>query len=124
MIDVNVSPKRTPLEEVGEDPDFRFSLANERTYLAWVRTAIAIMVAGLAVAQFFDSRSEATRLAISLPMILLGAAIALSSYGQWERKERAMRLSESLPPSSLPRLLGVAIGLIAVLAAVLTIADR
>lgn len=122
--DVITSPKHPPLEEVGEDPDFRFSLANERTFLAWVRTAIAIMVAGLAVAQFFESRAEATRLAIALPLMILGAVIAFASFGQWERKERAMRLSESLPSSSLPRVLGMAVGVIAVLATILTITDR
>ena len=33
----------------GEDPDPRFSLANERTFLAWLRTGLALVVAGLAV---------------------------------------------------------------------------
>ena len=85
------------MQAVGEEPDPRFSMANERTFLAWIRTAIALMVAGLAVAEFFDSRSQATRLVIALPLVLLGAAVAFTSYGQWEGKERAMRLDEPLP---------------------------
>lgn len=111
------------LDTVGEDPDARFSLANERTFLAWIRTAIALIVAGLAVAQFFESRSQATRLAIALPLLVLGGVIALQSFGSWEAKERAMRLGESLPASALPRVLGLAVGAIAILAAVLAVID-
>jgi putative membrane protein len=111
------------MKAVGEEPDPRFSMANERTFLAWIRTAIALMVAGLAVAEFFDSRSEVTRLAIALPLVLLGAAVAFTSYGQWEGKERAMRLGEPLPPSSTPRLIAIAVGIVALVAAVLAVID-
>ncbi len=111
------------LSDVGEEPDARFSLANERTFLAWIRTAIALLVAGLAVAQFFESRSEATRMVIALPLVLIGAVIALRSYSGWEAKERALRLGEPLPSSSLPRLLGIAVGVIAIVAAVLAVID-
>lgn len=111
------------LQSVGEEPDPRFSLANERTFLAWIRTAVALMVAGLAVAEFFESRSEATRLVIAIPLVLLGAAVAFTSFTRWEEKERAMRLGEPLPPSSLPRLLALAVGLVAVVAAVLAVID-
>ena len=34
----------------GEEPDARFSYANERTFLAWNRTALALIGVGLAVA--------------------------------------------------------------------------
>lgn len=115
--------KRPSLDE-GEDPDFRFTLANERTFLAWVRTSIAIMVAGLAVAEFFDSRSEETRLAIALPLLVLGAVIAYTAYGAWHTRERAMRLQERIPYSWLPRVLAVCVAAIAVLATILTLTDR
>lgn len=111
------------LDAVGEDPDARFSLANERTFLAWIRTAIALIVAGLAVAQFFESRSHATRLAIALPLLVLGAVTALQSYGAWEAKERALRLGEPLPTAALPRVLALAVGAIAIVAAVLAVID-
>jgi putative membrane protein len=111
------------VEAVGEEPDPRFSMANERTFLAWIRTALALMVAGLAVAQFFESRSEATRLVIAVPLMLLGAVCAFTSFDRWAEKERAMRLGEPLPPSSLPRLIAIAVGVVAVLAAVLAVVD-
>ena len=111
------------VQSVGEEPDPRFSMANERTFLAWIRTAVALMVAGLAVAEFFDSRSETTRLVIALPLVLLGAAVAFTSYGRWEEKERAMRLGEALPTSSTPRLIAIAVGIVAIVAAVLAVID-
>jgi len=109
--------------DVGDDPDARFTLANERTFLAWIRTALALMVTGLAVAEFFDSRSQGTRLAIALPLIALAAVVALNAFGAWAAKERALRVGESLPTSALPRLIGMSIGVIAVVAGVLTVVD-
>ncbi len=109
--------------DVGEDPDARFTLANERTFLAWIRTALALMVSGLAVAEFFNSRSQGTRLAIALPLLVLAAVVALNAFGAWAAKERALRLGESLPSSALPRLLGMSVGIIAVVAALLTVID-
>jgi putative membrane protein len=99
-------------------------MANERTYLAWIRTSLALVAAGLAVAEFLRSSSDAARLAIAVPLIVLGAVTALRSFGEWERKERAMRLGEPLPVSHLPRLLGLAVGVVAIVAAVLAVADR
>ena len=33
--------------EEGEEPDYRFTLANERTFLAWLRTALALIAGGV-----------------------------------------------------------------------------
>jgi putative membrane protein len=112
------------VDEVGDDPDPRFTMANERTYLAWIRTSLGLVAAGLAVAEFLRSSSDGVRLAIAIPLLVLGAATALTSFGEWERKERAMRLREPLPVSRLPRLLGLAVGVVALVAAVLTVTDR
>ncbi len=112
------------LTDVGEHPDPRFTMANERTFLAWLRTSLALIAAGLAVAEFLRSSSELTRLAIALPLLVLGALTAFSSFTQWERKERAMRLDEPLPPSMLPRIIAFAVGAIAVLAALLALLAR
>lgn len=42
--------RRHRLDQVGHDPDYRFSLANERTFLAWLRTALALLGGGVALA--------------------------------------------------------------------------
>ena len=83
----------------GNEPDPRFTFANERTFLAWNRTALALIAGGLAVAQFFDEGSRGSRLAIAAPLVLLGAALALTSHGRWQANQRALRLGEPLPES-------------------------
>jgi hypothetical protein len=34
------------------EPDYRFTYANERTFLAWVRTSVALIGVGVAAVQF------------------------------------------------------------------------
>ncbi len=113
---------RPALHDVGEAPDYRFTLANERTFLAWVRTALAMMAAGVAVVQFVPGL-ELVRHALGLLLILLGGLLAGVSYAHWERNERAMRLGERLPHSPVPRLVAVTLTLAAAVALVLTVVD-
>ena len=106
---------------VGRDPDPRFTMANERTYLAWNRTALALIGGGLAAGQLLDFDSRATRLLVALPPILLGLALALVSYRRWEANERAMRLKEPLPTIGPPRFVPPAIALLALVIAILVV---
>jgi putative membrane protein len=110
--------------EVGSDPDPRFTFANERTFLAWNRTALALIAAGLAAAQFLHFNDHGLRLLIALPLIALGAALSLLSYREWVRSERVMRVGDPLEYSRLPRMLVGGIALIATLGALLAILDR
>lgn len=104
---------------MGTEPDPRFSYANERTFLAWNRTALALIAAGLAVVTLLpELEVEHGRRIIGVPLILLGALLALTSYRRWEDNERAMRRREPLPASNLPKLLAAGIVGAAVLAAV------
>lgn len=99
----------------GDEPDYRFSLANERTLLAWLRTALALLAAGVALDQIdlaFDDRLE-TGLAAAL--VVLGIVCSAASWWRWARAERAIRRQEPLPASTLGLLLAVcaiAIGLV------------
>jgi putative membrane protein len=89
----------------GAEPDPRFTFANERTFLAWNRTGLALIVAGLAVAQFLKLGFDGAQLLIALPMFALGAGIALGSYRLWRSNERALRHGLPLPRSALPKIL-------------------
>src|SRR3954447_14565977 len=115
--------RRAEGRDVGEEPDVRFTLANERTYLAWIRTSLALIGGGLAAGQLLEFRSEGARLAVALPPIVLGAVLALPSYRGGEPTQRALRLGEPLPSGGPPRLLAAGIGAVAVVVAVIVVAD-
>ena len=112
------------LEQTGSDPDPRFTFANERTFLAWNRTALALIAAGLAAAQFLKFNLHGLRLIIAVPLIVLGAALAIASYLHWEDSERAMRLRQPLRYSWMPRVLTGGIAVIAVSGGILAVVDR
>jgi putative membrane protein len=105
------------VRSVGATPDYRFSLANERTFLAWLRTALALVGGGLAVAQFLPGHR--LRVVIAVSLFALGALVAIRAIDHWARSERAMRLGEALPPSRFPGILSliVAVGAVALLVA-------
>ncbi|TCB95612.1 DUF202 domain-containing protein [Micromonospora zingiberis] len=111
------------LRSVGATPDYRFSLANERTFLAWLRTGLALVAGGLAAAQFLPTMSlRHLREAISVALLLLGGAVAVRAIDHWARVERAIRLGEELPASRFPAVLAVVVGLGALLLVVAVLA--
>jgi putative membrane protein len=110
------------VESVGKMPDYRFSLANERTFLAWIRTGLALIAGGLACAQFLPPLPIAhLREVIAVALLVLGAIVALRAVDHWARTERAMRTGQDLPASRFPALLAiaVAVGALLLVAAVL-----
>ena len=110
------SPKS---EGEGTEPDPRFTFANERTFLAWSRTALALVVAGLGVVQLLPPfpRVPWGRHVLGVPLIVFGAIVAVVAYGEWVKSQRAIRLSRPLPRSVMPRLLAGVITVIAAIAA-------
>lgn len=104
---------------VGEDPDYRFTLANERTFLAWIRTSLALAAGGLAVVALLDDVPGESVLGIGL--LALSLVTAANAYRRWALNERAMRLDEPLPPSRLPALMAIGAAVVAVVAAVLVV---
>jgi putative membrane protein len=113
---------RPRLHEVGDDPDPRFTMANERTFLAWNRTSLALIGGGLAAGQLLDFQTRAVQLIVSLVPILLGGTLAIASYRRWEANERAMRLGQPLPAQP-PRWLAIALAGLALIIAVVVIID-
>ncbi len=89
-----------PEDEV--EPDYRFTLANERTFLAWMRTALGLLAGGVAVRQLvepFDVRGGRTTLA--LLAIVASGVLSVGGYLRWRRVQQAMRSGGALPPSRL-----------------------
>ena len=107
----------------GTEPDPRFTFANERTFLAWSRTALALVVAGLGVVQLLPPFPGVPwgRHVLGVPLIVFGAVVAVVADGVWVMSQRALRLGRPLPRSVMPRLLAVVITVIAVLAAVVVL---
>ena len=104
-----------------EAPDVRFTYANERTFLAWNRTALALIATGVAATQLLPKFDvEFGRRLLGLPLIALGAVLAITSYRYWQRNEIAMRKGEPLPRSPMPVVLSVGIGVVAIIAVILS----
>jgi putative membrane protein len=95
-------------------------MANERTFLAWNRTALALIGGGLAIEQFLNTGRTA-RLALAIPLILLGAVLAASSYGRWRANEVAIERGEPLEPSRMPALVATCFALLSLGALVLAL---
>jgi putative membrane protein len=107
-------PEKT--ETGGEMPDYRFSLANERTFLAWIRTGLALIAGGLACAQFLPPLPIVhLREFIAVALLVLGALVALRAVDHWARTERAMRSGTDLPGSRFPAVLAIVVALGALL---------
>ncbi|XTZ38512.1 YidH family protein [Salmonella enterica] len=86
------------ISRVGEAPDYRFSLANERTFLAWIRTALGFLAAGVGLDQLApDFATPLIREALALLLCLFSGGLALYGYLRWLRNEKAMRLKQDLP---------------------------
>jgi putative membrane protein len=102
------------------EPDARYTFANERTFLAWTRTALAFILAGLGIVQLLPPFHGVPwgRHLIGVPLIVIGAVIAIVSYSQWVRSQRALRRGEPLPRSLLPVILAITVTVMAVISAV------
>jgi putative membrane protein len=101
------------------EPDPRFTLANERTFLAWNRTALALIAAGLAIVQLLPPFHGVPigRELLGIPLIVLGAVVAVAAYWEMTRNQVALRRGQPLPRSVVPRLLAAVIASVAALAA-------
>ena len=100
-----------PPEE--HEPDYRFTLANERTFLAWIRTALALLAGSVAIEQLVPEFAfpEARRLLAGL-LAIISIAVVASSALRWRSAQKAMRRDAPLPSTLAPWLL--AAGIIAV----------
>jgi putative membrane protein len=105
----------------GADPDPRFLLANERTFLAWNRTALALIAGGLAVSQLVKRGSSSVTLVAALALIGFGALTSLTGYQHWRRNDAAISLGRPIDSSRLTRFLAYGIAAFAATAAGLAV---
>jgi putative membrane protein len=108
----------------GRTPDYRFSLANERTFLAWLRTSLALIGGGFAVDQFLPDLRWGWRVGLALVLLGSGVLCALRAVNHWVRCERAMRRGEDLPVSRFPAVLGIVVAVVAVAMVVVVLLRR
>jgi len=104
----------------GAEPDPRFSLANERTFLAWIRTTLALLAGAAAVDALDLPMSARAQHAIAIALAVAGLLSAVQSYRGWATTERAMRHNAPLPDNKgmLPLVI-----LLAVIAAAFIVAS-
>jgi putative membrane protein len=105
-------------------PDVQLSFANERTFLAWERTALGLITAGLAITQLLPSFDfPGGRRLIGLPLIGLGIVIAAVSYWEWKRNQEAIRFDRAIPSSKLPVIVAIVVTVVALFGFVLVIVE-
>ncbi|WP_436893899.1 YidH family protein [Siccibacter turicensis] len=98
----------------GEAPDYRFSLANERTFLAWIRTALGFLAAGVGLDQLAPAfATPVVRESLSLLLCLFAGMLALYGYLRWLGNEKAMRLKQDMPYTGVLKLISVVMALVA-----------
>lgn len=99
----------------GTEPDARFSLANERTFLAWIRTGLALLAAGVALEALSLGIHPGFRFAASLLLLVAGLVTPIQAWYGWKRTESALRHESPLPSAPLTVFLVVVVCAVGVL---------
>jgi putative membrane protein len=105
-------------------PDYRFSLANERTFLAWCRTSLALLAGGIGVVYLPSGDVlPVGRRILGVLLVVLGMLAAGGSYYRWRANHNAIERGTPLPPSRGLALMAAGLTAVAVLALALVIAN-
>ena len=105
-----------------EPVDYRYLLANERTFLAYVRTALALQVAGVGTIEFLAQEGETLQLVLGMVLVLGGSAIGLSGYLRWHSNDRAIRAHAELPSQTSAPLIAALVVLVPLMFALVLVA--
>lgn len=123
MTERSVTRRRWPrsVYDVGEEPDCRFSFANERTFLAWIRTALGLLGAGLALSALDVGLPEPAGHVIAMTVIAIALLCAMTAWFRWAAAEKALRQSLPLPGSRAVAMLtgGLVVAAVVLIAALL-----
>jgi len=111
--------------KTGSTPDYRFSMANERTFLAWIRTSLALIAGALAIDQLAPEIAPGpVRIVLCVILAFLGAGLAVLSYHRWGLMEAAMRNNRELPFSGLMLVMTIGVAAAALVFAALILVAR
>jgi len=99
--------------------DYRFLLANERTFLAYVRTAVALHVAGFGVLQFLTNGHTAVREVFGIGLVVVGSFVGIVGYRRFRSNEATIRADGDMQTSRSPAVLALAVGALPLAAALL-----
>jgi putative membrane protein len=103
-----------------QEVDYRFLLANERTFLAWMRTGLALIAGGVALDQFVQVAGARDLVALlGIFAIMLGAIVAVLGIVQWRRADHAMRNGQRMDSSITVMIIGVLLAVFALAIALL-----
>jgi putative membrane protein len=104
------APHEQPTNTEADEPDYRFSLANERTFLAWLRTSLALMAAAVAVVQLVPAdHLTVVRRVLGVLLAALALVISAGAYVRWSANQNAMRARQALPKT--PMIAAAVVGL-------------
>jgi putative membrane protein len=115
--------RRDPWHGDGHEPDYRFTLANERTFLAWIRTALALLAGSVAIVQLVPHFTVPdARKAVGGMLAVISIAIVAHSALRWHNVQQAMRHDAPLPSSLTIWLLTVGVLLVGTFVLLLVVA--
>lgn len=103
--------------EATSEPDYRFTLANERTFLAWIRTALGLVAGGVVVHQLIAPLTGPVRTIMAAGCVVLAILVAGGAYFHWRSAQEAMRRSLPLPGARLVPLIAMGTTIVATFAA-------
>ena len=106
-------------DELDQGPDYRFLLANERTFLAYVRTALSLQVAGLAVLQFLTGGHTAVRLSLGLALVASGSLVGVAGWFRFRDNDRRIRSGQPFRSAHAAPAVALVVAAVPLVAAVL-----
>lgn len=113
------------LRAEGTEPDPRFTFANERTFLAWIRTALALIAGGIGLEAFVPELAvPGLRQVLACGLVLLGVALSGTAFARWRDAERAIRTGRPLPMPALAPALGFGVAALGLVGVVMLLVAR
>jgi inner membrane protein YidH len=109
---------------VGREPDPLYTLANERTYLAWLRFAVTLLAGAVAIDRLFLEHPWVGSQVLALGLVVIAFGTCGIGVRRWWSSERALRRRQPLPGFGAPLLATVAILLVGVGVVLLVVTPR